>query len=239
MNDSLLDFYYQKYKKYLLSAVIGIIAIGIVWQVAIPQVYSIMQVRTDSELKQAEIAKLEASLSALNSYNDANLDDNIKTATTALPASKEILAMYLAIVSASTKAEVTITTFATRIGTLYTRKGAKALDVDKKEPGDAAPALLMSLTIDATSTEEIQRFTDELHAVLPLAEVKTIDYSGTDAQYEISFYYNTVDTQTLSKQVNISALTRAEQELLEQMKVWNQQTVAPSAIPTNPPTPSP
>lgn len=234
MNDSLLDYFYQKYKKYILSIVIVILSIVIVWQVAIPQVFSILERRDDIEKKQAEVATLEESLTTLNSFNDSNLDNDIQTATTALPSSKEFLAMYLGVVSAAGKAQVDIKDYSTKIGTLYTRQGSSEIQ-EKTSVGGPAPSLLMNVTVDAGSPAEVQNFTESLHAVLPLAETKKISYTNGEAQYEILFYYSTVNPSLLAKQVNINALTPAERKLLEQLSAWKQE---PPVVPTGVTLPS-
>jgi hypothetical protein len=131
---------------------------------------------------------------------------------------------------------------------LYAREGVK-VESEQKDFGSAAPSMRMNLTVETATPQEIQIFTDALHEVLPLAEVKTIEYNTDQAEYEIAFYYDTVNSAALAKQVDISALSPSERELLQQMTSWSQQiavpttepqvTAIPTPVVTSAPNPSP
>lgn len=179
MKDLLL-LYYQKYRTYFVPLTILVVTIFVFFNIFMPQVSSIQEKLSQLGNKADDIERLKKNLNTIQSFPTENLDSNLSTVFTALPSSKDILSIYLGVINAADKADVTISGFSLKVGTLYSKK--------KTEVEKTTPALSASLNVNGGGAS-LTEFGKELQNTLPIAELKHMTLSQNTGTYEISFFY--------------------------------------------------
>lgn len=217
MNTSLIDYYYTKYKKHLLSIAIIVFSIFVITQFLIPQITSALQTREEMQLKQADIARLQESLNVVQNTPNEELRGNLEQVNKALPVVKDFLGIYLAIVSSASSSNIEVTNFASKIGTIYTTTGQKADAIG----GQEFPTVKFTVEAKAGSINDLKTFADRLHETLPLAEVRTISVAEGSAEYEIEFFYKDLDLKKFAAQIDVKSLNAEQKKLLQKLQGMN------------------
>ena len=211
-----LSPYYLKYKKFLLPAALIFLIFFLVFRVILPQLSSIGDLNQEIFDKNQKNASLQNSLSAISNQNQDTLSSDLDTATQALPTSKNIAFIFDALSAAATAAGTDLKEFSLKVGGLYGR----AEKVSSNNVG--VPTVDVIVRIGGADATSIAQFTKEIQQRLPLAEVKTIDATGSLSTLEVSFFYKPLDLFLLSKKENVAPISQADLNLLSQLKGWGQ-----------------
>ena len=206
---------YLKYKTYLFPACLLLASFFVLLTIVLPQVSEIQNIRQDIEAKKSQVAKLEKTYETLSKVDDSASKTNFSILTKALPSSKDLSLIFSALTSASSIANVELSSFSLKVGDVY---GDKA-DVASAVSG--FPAITVEATIKALSSLGLVKFVEEMHKKLPLSEVKKISGVEDTTTITMSFFYKPYDLTNLSKQDQLSPISASEQQILDQLKDWD------------------
>lgn len=210
--------YYSKYKQYILPLILFCVSFFIIFKVFLPELSSISEEKRVIEAKKMEIETLQKTYETLSGQDDTEIDDDLKIATSALPASKDPSAIFQAMVSAAAKSNVELKQFSFKVGSIY-GKQAQSFSSDKT----GIPFLTVLIRISSTDAQNFIRFASEIQKSVPIAEVKNINMQGSSGTLEVNFYYKPYDLTVLTKQNKIIPLTPAEEKILEQLREWGKK----------------
>lgn len=208
--------FYKRYKGYLFSLALLLIAVTIFFQVTLPQFAAFNQIKKEIEDKKKEVVDLASSVGVVSGLDEEVLSKNLTTARNALPDTKDFIGVFLALEASSARAGVILEDFSLKIGKVYSKKVGEEV----KETG-ASGTLSLSLAINASgSTSQLTTFAQELQKVLPVSEVKKLNISGDNGGFEVEFYYKPYNLVAISSQKKVSGLTQKHEQLLEELKSW-------------------
>lgn len=211
-----LSVFYVKYKTYILPSVLFLLTIFIIFEVIFPQISTVFSLRTDIANKTKEASTLQISLDNLASQDTNQLAADFKTANNALPTAKDVGGMFSALNIAAGRSNVTIRGFSLKVGKLF----GEQVPLQTGEVG--IPFLTVSTKVLATNGRDYVSFLSEIQKTLPISEVKNITSDTSGANLDINFYYKPLDIAVFAKQEQVSPLTKSEQNLLNQLKEWEQ-----------------
>lgn len=208
---SFLNLYYPKYKKQLMGVVFLLLSLFIIFRVIIPQMLSVSESNNVLNDKKREVLELKETLSVVSSVGDQE-SSYLKTLTKALPRSKDVSLIFSALNSAASASQTELREFSLEVGGLYGRAAQSS------ETG--APVLEVIARLSASDARSFMDFAKKLEESLPLSSVKNIDINGSQASFEIAFYYKTLDLSQISKQKKVAPLSQADRNLLNQLAQW-------------------
>lgn len=206
---------YLKYKTYFFPILLLVASFFVLLTIILPQFSQIQKVRQEIDAKKIQVAKLEKTYETLSKTNDLDSKSSFSTVTKALPSSKDLSLIFSALTSASSVANVELSSFSLKVGDVYGTR------VDTASAVSGFPAITVETTIKSLSSLGLVKFVEEMHKKLPLSEVKKISGVEDTTTITMSFFYKPYDLTNLSKQDQISPLTSREQQLLDQLKDWD------------------
>lgn len=221
--ESLFQLYYQKYRQYFLTVIIILSGIFVVWKITIPQFDEIGKSLSKIDEQKKEIRDLNNTLTLLNSLSEEAIDQDLSTANNALPQAKDILAIYLGILEATSNSGTTLDSFSSKVGTIYKVEGVEEAIPGKRQSTKVQnPSISVTTIIKASTITSFQDFSDEITNILPLADVKKMNYSASEGELELTFFYNEHDFEKFAKTINIQPLSEEQQKLLQDLSTKNQ-----------------
>ncbi|KKQ96894.1 MAG: hypothetical protein A3C27_00525 [Candidatus Levybacteria bacterium RIFCSPHIGHO2_02_FULL_39_36] len=209
-----LKKYYIKYKKQILPLIFLSLSFFLIFRVILPQISAISESNQLISSKTSQIDTLQKTLSVVSSQNDSLTEEQLGTATKALPGIKDIVIIFEALTSAAGASRTELREFSLKVGGVYGRaakvtgfvKGVPSISVTTRISGDPLGLI---------------RFSKEAQERLPLAEVKTVDTNKDTGTFEIDFFYKPYDITAIAKSDKVSPLTQADLNLLSQLKEWD------------------
>lgn len=209
-----LKRYYVKYKKQILPLVFLSLSFFLIFRVILPQTSAISESNQLISSKTSQIDTLQKTLSVVSSQNDSLIEEQMDTATKALPGIKNIAIIFEALTSAAAASGSELREFSLKVGGVYGR-AAKVTGFVK-----GVPSISVTARISGTPFDLI-KFSKEAQERLPLAEVKALDTSKDTGTFEIDFFYKPYDIAAIAKQEKVSSLTQVDLNLLTQLKEWD------------------
>lgn len=213
--EPLTQQYYKKFKDHALQMLLLLVSFFILFEIIVPQFSAISEIKQNIDIKNKSISDYNQTISTIESVDSGDLDNNLTTVKEALPPGKDIVAIYNTIASVGLKSNAQIKTFSIQVGGIYSRKNTK------EAAGTGIPFLNIRLGVETNNLKNLLDFSHVLYQSFPLAEVKKIDNNSNSAEYNINFYYKTLDEKQLAQQNLAAPLTAAEQTSLAQLKNWN------------------
>ncbi len=203
----------------LLSAVLVVMAIGILLFVIIPQIGNIGVQRAANAAKQAEVQELQASLNALQSANPEQIDSDMKLVTTALPTSKDVIAVFSTISSLATSTNVQLRGFTLKVGNLYKKNvsNEETIQLDITS-ATGFPAIDVVITVTTLDERNLVTFSDGLYRNFPIARINTLSSQENESTIEISFYYRPYDLNQIENGGALTPYTIEYGEVLQQLR---------------------
>ena len=211
-----LPYYIIKYKKFLVPLMFVLLAIFMIFVIIIPQFSTLSSLNQQISAQEEQLATLKNSISVVSSQSDETLDDQVNTATLALPTGKDVSKIFSALSAAAASSGTIIEEFSLSVGGIYGRAARFTSTVV------GTPSLSVAARVQGPSPKDLTNFAKELQKTLPLAEVKKMDISDGLASFQVNFFYKPVDLSVIAKQENVVAPGQSSINLLNQFKEWNQ-----------------
>ena len=210
-----LNFIYKKHKNQLVPAALFLAAFFVIFRIILPQWSDIQNVKEELSKKNISIETLKSTLSVLQATPDATVDKNYELVTTALPVGKDIILIFNELNNAAQKASVKLGGFSLKVGGVYSKQ--KITITGKTVSGIPYLNILVKASGD---TNKLKDFANVMYKSLPLIEIKTIDISKRDAQYDSNFFFNPIALRSSKANIPLTQIDAGENSLLKQLEGW-------------------
>lgn len=216
--ESLGSFYYKKYKTHVIPLVLFVLGIFIVLRVAVPQFSAVQEIQHKIGAGEEKLKKLKATFSLIQNEPQEKISSDLSVVKRALPTSKEIITIYLAMSGAAAKTNVAIKGFALKVGDIYQKAGKGQKTASSESRG--SNSIAVELSIASPNPRNTFEFASLLYKTLPITEVKKIEGTGGDVKLNLSFFYKAPDLSALAATEYVEPLTFSQERTLKDMKEW-------------------
>lgn len=204
----------------LIAFALIFLGFGVILFVILPQIDNIGLQREMNSKKQVKVEELRNSLNVLQSVSAEQVEQDLKLASSALPANKDVISVYTSIASLANFSNVQLRGFTIKVGDLYVKdESAKAEDVDISS-ATGFPTMDVIVTLSAADQKNLVVFTEELYKNFPIARINTVSAQENESMVEISFYYRPYD---LSKIEGSDKLTPYSSEYADIIKILQER----------------
>lgn len=205
-----LTLFYRKHSSVILPALFLLGALFIFLQVILPSLTTIGTTRQELSTQQKKLEDYNASIEILKVADAGKLSSDVKVATTALPTSKDVQSLYLALTRSAANANVALTGFSVTIGDVY---GGTAL---KPEVGVTIPSVTVRAQLAGVDLDSLLQFSNALLSISPLSQITKATISGGSGTVDILFYYKPYDLNKINKDV-VRPLTPSQKKILDNL----------------------
>jgi hypothetical protein len=150
----------------------------------------------------------------MNSLDRNMVNNQLTTASMALPPEKDFGAMLDSLSSAAVSSGVSLNDFSFQVGSVASSSGLFS-DVRYKDLASIKISLVAQGSIN-----NMKRFITSLENSMPLSEVVTIDGSGQTASLTIEFYQKTFPNIVLNDDKPLAPLSAEKNILLQKLAAW-------------------
>jgi hypothetical protein len=185
----------DRYKAIVLPLVFIVSSLFILIQVLIPSFSSLGDLRKELSNEKDKLSKYQNSVKTLKSLNDEALKKDLEVVSRALPTSKDIQGIYLALTNVSLKSGVALRGFTVNAGAVY-NKNEKEIRTDSEFPSVRVEAELSGL--DAGNTKN---FSDELNNEFPLSKITSLESVNGQGKVTVEFYYRPYDLTAINNEI--------------------------------------
>lgn len=225
-----LRYWYYKYRdSEYLSLVIMISTVGIclllIFNVIVPQVTTWFSIREEVAATEARIATIEQNISFMNNLDRNELNNQLLTATKALPTEKDFGTMLNVISESAVTSGVSMNDFSFQVGNVASSAAGLGLVNDSQHKGLAS----IKITVVAIGTiDGIKRFINTVEKSVPVSEVVNIDGTGQTISLSLQFYQKAIPEINIQPDKPISRLTASNLALLQSLATWKESEPLPS-----------
>lgn len=205
-----LTIFYKKNTSTIYAFLFLIAAIFIVFQVILTALPFVGSVRNEVSTEQDKIAEYSRSIEILQGVNEIDLSAQADKAVKALPPSKDVQAIYLALTQAASNAHVVIKGFSVKVGDVF-QNGSKG-----KDTITGVPFILANVTFSGISTASLNAFSEELSRQSPLSSIVRASITSGDADIDIAFYYKAFDLGAINRGV-LSSLSISDKQIIDNL----------------------
>lgn len=214
--DDINNSEFKKYGIFVVPLLVVTFSIILIYQVFIPQFYSILDSRDKIEQKKESLSRLSEINSYLGSIPDGLLDKYLAIADDSYLSYGDIISIYSGISSSAFSSNVNISNFSIVPGYVYRKN-------ENVQTTDLQGNVNINITVNSDNNRNIVLFGKSLYTALPLFEVKSINYKEKDAVYEISAYRKPYEIKTLSKIGQIKEITNNQKKMLDRLEQWKKE----------------
>ncbi len=225
---------YNRNKDFLLSVIAIFLSVFLFFQFVLPQISELQVMSEEEKAVKERIEVLNYNFQFFNQMDSQNLDQDLLTASTALPLQKDFAGVLVAVSQAAGAAGVGLDDFSFRVGDLSTPSGVLVVT--------QIPAIEIELTIRGDIIKA-KGFIQKLSQALPLSDVVIVQTSGQNSTIAINFYYRPFpplikfDDKTKSRDLSLT-----DKDLLTKLTQWRNNALVVSvnqATPSSQLTPTP
>ncbi len=202
--------FYKKHTTAIISLVCILGMFFIIFQVTIPGLFYIGQLNQQVGQEKEKLDSYKKSLSILSSLSDTTLSSQVEKVTQALPPSKDLSAIYLALTTSASKVNVGLKGFTVSVGGVYD-KNAK-----KEAATSLSPSVSVKVQLSNADIRGLTAFSKELLGVFPLSKINSATSSEGGASVDISFFYRPYDLDFINKDT-VTTLTSSEEKILQSL----------------------
>ena len=223
-----LRILYKHYKGFLLPVGVILVSILVIIYIIFPQIQQYASSQNLVSAEQQKLDMLNANYNVLASLDDAQIAADFKKLSFVLPPQKDFAGIIDAISYVSAKTGVSVGNFEFSLGNLSSENFS----------GTAYPSTKIDISLKGDS-KNIANFVSEIVKTMPIAEVTSVNISGSVGTLSLLFYYKPFPSQNISDQTQITLLSASQQSLIKQVSAWNSVAAGESLVlPTNPATAS-
>lgn len=212
----LLYYYNFRYSAYFpVMMPILIISIGLLTFILfiLPQMNNLFSVQEEVQATQSRIAVMRENNRFLSNLNKADIDRDFTVATEALPSNKDFIGILNAISKAALSSNVSLGDYDFFLGTVNT-------DTSEKNVNPDADLVNISLKIDGNITD-INNFMLEIEKKLPLAEIKTVNFSDNTAEVLLVFHVKPLPDLDINYSDQLEYYSQSERNMLKKVYLWS------------------
>lgn len=203
-----LSYYLQKYNYVGLPLLFVIVGICMIFFLIIPGISSIGLTNGRIAEEGKRLDDYNNTARVLKGINDSQLTDQEQIAVKALPLSKDIQSVYLALLSSSVKADVILRGFSVKVGDIFQKNS------NKKDTTNGIPFITVSIQLSQADLHNLYEFTKNLSGQSPLNNSVRMSLASGESNMDINFYYKPIDPELL-KNKTVEPISKEELSLLQ------------------------
>ena len=216
-----LRYYYYKYRdsEYYALSMIGVtvvVSFLLVFQVIIPQFNQWFSIREQVLQTRERIALLEDNISFVRNLDRARLQNQLNTASLALPPDKDFGKMLILLTDASIEAGVSLSDYAFQVGDVASTS-AKLSTLGTNGLDSTKITVVVNGEID-----DVQEFIRVLERSIPMSEVVTIDGSGENISVTVQFYQKPYPDIKIADDARLQPISDNKVNLIRELNNWKQ-----------------
>lgn len=198
------------YKKNTLAVYAGlflVFAVFIFLQIVLPVLSVAGDLVSQVSTQQKKLDDYKKSEAVLKKLDTAVLSHQKNITTRALPSSKDIQAIYLALTQSAASANVSVRGFTVKIGDIF-KKGRQ-----EKISTTGVPFVVVTLLVSQTDPASLYDFSQKLSKQVPLSAIVKANVKSGEGEIDIAFYYKPFDLSLINRNV-IVPLSVEDQKVL-------------------------
>ena len=203
-----LSFYLQKYKYVGLPLLFVIVGICIIFFLILPGISSVGAANAKLAEEEKKLSDFKNTATLLKGIDDSQLTQQEQIAVKALPISKDIQEIYLALLSSSVKADVILRGFSVKVGDIFQK------NVNKKDTAKGTPFITVSIQLSQANLQNLYEFTKNLSNHSPLNNSVKATLASGESNMDINFYYKPIDQEYL-KSKTVEPVSKDELNTLQ------------------------
>lgn len=212
----------KKNRRLLGPIILFVLSFFILLRVIIPLISTISDEKRKLSDAHERLQKLTNTQNAIQSINNDTIADNIELTKSALPMNKDIIQIYTSVVDIANKNNLQVNSFSVKVGQVYNKDGSISTKDSGDSNGQEFPTLDISVGLDASNTDSLFEFSNEIMRSLPLAQINNFSTDENSGLFDISFYYKPVNTDALAQQEFVTPLTQKDQQTLQTIQSFSQ-----------------
>lgn len=218
MND--LKHSYRKNKQKILPIIFGLVGFFVIFRIILPQWTDIQDVQQLISTKLSTVSAKDSNVTLLNSMPNETVDSNYNLVATALPIQKDVVLIFSELNNVSAKTNVKLGGFSLQVGGIYSNNKTAALSGGKTQGISGIPYLTILINVSGDN-DNLKQFAEELYKSIPLVEIKDINISKNNAQYNVNFFFKQVALRPANvNTTQLKSLSADENSLLTKLKSW-------------------
>ncbi|MBP6913592.1 MAG: hypothetical protein KBC00_03215 [Candidatus Levybacteria bacterium] len=182
----------------------------ILLQVTIPQIGAVIDAQSALQAEQEKLVAYKTSVGTINQLSESQIEDDFLKTTNALPSTKSVQNMYLALTASASNSQVSINGFTVKVGGVF-KKG-----VAEGETTTGVPYITVNLSLAGLDRNGVQAFARELLNEAPLSKIVKIRMNQGLADVDVIFYYKPFDLNKLQSDI-VTPFTAAENKLMQEL----------------------
>lgn len=203
-----IQLFYKKNTLTVYATLFLIGAVFIFFQIVLPVFSSVRDLRDQVSSQQKKIDDYKKSEAVLKKLDVTTLSHQKDISTRALPASKDIQAIYLALTQSASNSNVSVRGFTVQIGDIF-KKGRQ-----EKISTTGVPFVVVSLLVSQADPASLYVFSQKLSKQSPLSAIVKANVNSTEGEIDIAFYYKPFDLSLINRNV-IIPLSAEDQNVLK------------------------
>ncbi len=212
-----LKLIFKENRPYIASVVLVLVSIILFVQFVIPQYQGLLTANKQVEEMSSRMVTLKANLDVLTNINDEVLNSQLKMLISALPLSKDFVAILSSVYSAAQKAGVSLGSFSIKLG-----------DVSKSENGKGFSVVKLTVPINAGALG-VNSFISIINKTFPLSDVTSVKIGEKSSEVDLSFQYAILSASNYSQNARISAISQKGLRIIAELSNYENTSLSESS----------
>ncbi|HMS23009.1 MAG TPA: hypothetical protein PKA38_04590 [Candidatus Levybacteria bacterium] len=202
--------FYNRHKSLVLASLFLLGSFFILLQVTIPQIGAVIEAQSVLQAEQDKLLSYKTSVATIGQIPESQVENDFVTTTNALPSTKSVQSMYLALTASASNAQVSINGFTVKVGGVF-KKG-----VPESVAATGVPYVTVNLSLAGLDRNGVQAFAKELLNEAPLSKIVKIRMNQGLADVDVVFYYKPFDLNLLQSDI-VVPFTASENKLIQEL----------------------
>ncbi len=202
--------FYNRHKSLVLASLFLLGSFFILLQVTIPQIGAVIEAQSVLQAEQDKLLSYKTSVATIGQIPESQVESDFVTTTNALPSTKSVQSMYLALTASASNAQVSINGFTVKVGGVF-KKG-----VPESVAATGVPYVTVNLSLAGLDRNGVQAFAKELLNEAPLSKIVKIRMNQGLADVDVVFYYKPFDLNLLQSDI-VVPFTASESKLIQEL----------------------
>ena len=202
---------YRKYKDYLVPLAVIFACVLLFIFVLLPEFQSVFSDQANNQQQAAKLQVLQNNSRLLLGIDEKTLDQQIQTATTALPVNKDFVGILGALSFAANKTNVSLNDYEFSVGDLSNQ---------------ALSGSYLTLPIDLQVNGDVNHttaFVREILAIVPLSQITSLSLNNGSASITVAFYYKPFQQTQIAPDTPVQTQSPKDMQVLDDITKRQQQ----------------
>lgn len=209
------NFRYSFYFPIAMPIFISVIGAFVFILFILPQITNWFSVQEEVDATQARINMMRQNSRKLESLNRLDVDRDFVVVTEALPSEKNFMGILNAINQAALNSNVSLSDYEFSLGTVSSIKKNKEVSI-------VSTPININISIDG-NVDDVNNFMFEIEKKLPIAEIKTINFSNNSGEILLVFYVKPQSNLDINYSDPIESYTQDERSVIQNIYQWSSQ----------------